>query len=1304
MRARIFKILFLCLHVGLTSHTPAMRVLWPMVFLAMRGAANYVGESELRLVRNGETIVRSGEIRQELAVVVSPSTIVGGGCSAADPCWPAPKTKVAGLDSSSAMDLVKFYGKAVHKRMTNRFTDETLDALWAVDPSSFFLAYPQPGAQTLVAVPSPARQSAGRVPALWSRSAEKRVHNGEQAADEVLPQGIAQSDLVVVLRRSGLLMLWACQISGGKVCFAQLLGGALGQVEDDVRRWTVEPSVHAAARTLLKKVAGDDDHYHLLANFDRYISQRPSAMESEEEGPPTCRLSPADESPDPSPETSPEPSPEPNDDRIGCEGAVALFGRRLPQPRSGPCHLRYEDVASGRINFWDWMTRLMPQWRKAAQAAPPKSAQKTSQWWTSQMARITDVHRAEAPAKGGHAKLLETRHHSTQRVKGLGTCAHMLTHYGARVDAWTSALNVAAWTCRDDLDSNKIGSARRSPTFAVASSAEDEAKSTLYQCAIVKGAMSVSRSQWLFLRSTMECPPWPTIVAATKDLLPGFGAPPPTPPPPAITAPPAGPPPSPPPHAVVATIGLRGEANGAVVDPGWWASMLLAQRPLVEGVMLTGRSLLPEMRKERAGLVFTPRPHQLLISFSDTVEHTQLFATDDPAIAVAKYLAAELGVQVRDVCPNYRGRPRVAAVRADWVPTSSWSALVTVPAQHHRTKLSAAAERLGIQVEGRVLNVGTAVNWDAIGLWVGGTTGTTVIRAAGSLAHCQLRFEVSELQRSFHFAVPFCAVNGDDTFLDLAPHLRAALPSGRTVLQALGDMCNAPFRIPSDWCPMGAEGCGGQGDWLITFCHTTTPDMKSIFSNNGMELKPVGGGAQSISNPVRSSSNAEQSVMPFAVLDGDGFLQSTGPTAGAPWEWSDIFQWTDTGEPVRVAGKATRGLFAQEVATVEHWRPAMKLMSAFSGVSLVTEAAASLRAAADHLRSDVAHRHAGLRSAHGALDALRPLLENRHLPTKVKGGSALTALALALGRKIGKEPRAASSGCSTGSPTRLDGGVVPMLEKELPPLPAADDGDLAPQSGEALPRLLECTAKRLDALVADVMASQLYGDGRHVWSSPETIASDFLADIDQARREQAGAGWPTAHSVGFNEQTVLALKRVESVRFALQSCTAAADHVQSRKCILAEFEAVTKCRFSDRDCTPPSPPTPFARPEAVTTEDCASKEDFSGLAVATPPYTPADGSVCRGRRVKCTFVGHENEVVIYRVLYVASNSDEGNPYLNMRGSAAKDVHGTSLAELKAGRGQMHGDVQELISLVDMAVNAQFGGLDGAAPIARTRTN
>ena len=52
-----------------------MRVLWPLVLLAMRGAANYVGESELRLVRNGETIVRSGEIRQQLAVVVSPSVL-----------------------------------------------------------------------------------------------------------------------------------------------------------------------------------------------------------------------------------------------------------------------------------------------------------------------------------------------------------------------------------------------------------------------------------------------------------------------------------------------------------------------------------------------------------------------------------------------------------------------------------------------------------------------------------------------------------------------------------------------------------------------------------------------------------------------------------------------------------------------------------------------------------------------------------------------------------------------------------------------------------------------------------------------------------------------------------------------------------------------------------------------------------------------------------------------------------------------------------------------------------------------------
>eukprot|EP00966_Prymnesium_polylepis_P100740 2333288-Prymnesium_polylepis.1 len=141
---------------------------------------------------------------------------------------------------------------------------------------------------------------------------------------------------------------------------------------------------------------------------------------------------------------------------------------------------------------------------------------------------------------------------------------------------------------------------------------------------------------------------------------------------------------------------------------------------------------------------------------------------------------------------------------------ASFSVLLTVPRAEDRVALIAACGALGASVETGLLQVQLTANVDAIGLWTGGTSGTSILRHAGSLSHGQFRFPFTEMYRSHLFTVPFLLSASDDQFADILPYFRTRLTSGRTLLEALDDLCDSPFRLPKDWCPLDAAGCGSK--------------------------------------------------------------------------------------------------------------------------------------------------------------------------------------------------------------------------------------------------------------------------------------------------------------------------------------------------------------------------------------------------------------------------------------------------------------------------------------------------------------
>jgi hypothetical protein len=136
--------------------------------------------------------------------VASQSMVVGATCSTAEPCWATAGTELLGVQADDGARLSSVRSSHLLKRCSKPLSNHNhpqliraglLDALWRLDPDSYFYAHVQEG--KLRALPlelsvDPALRipaGAGAVTAGW------------------LPNGVTRGDLVLVWRRSGLRLL-----------------------------------------------------------------------------------------------------------------------------------------------------------------------------------------------------------------------------------------------------------------------------------------------------------------------------------------------------------------------------------------------------------------------------------------------------------------------------------------------------------------------------------------------------------------------------------------------------------------------------------------------------------------------------------------------------------------------------------------------------------------------------------------------------------------------------------------------------------------------------------------------------------------------------------------------------------------------------------------------------------------------------------------------------------------------------------------------------------------------------------------
>jgi hypothetical protein len=481
----------------------------------------------------------------------------------------------------------------------------------------------------------------------------------------------------------------------------------------------------------------------------------------------------------------------PRNPRLGC--ITNKFEKKQSGkafPNTGPCEFSFDDVKRGVIDFERFLRTSFSEWCKASGKKMEECIRVLDETRVDRPCARPDTQRVAVPlhrlpglsrpvvriAQEAHVTftvcafprpphlrytdkpLLSSRHHATRREHALSLLSHLVAHHGPRLDGILAATNEAVMQGRHVLESDKtIGSTKRTPTFTYRQADEVAASEKARLCAEAKSSLMLSRANYLLLAPMMGCPGWEAQRDAGNEIIDGFA------------------------DAFVETIGLRGERSGVVIDPSWWVWRLLQLEELVSGTLLSGRGA--PRPAERVGLIFRPRPFEVLVTFDDSsVEHAAIFEEERPADAVARYLSHELNIlqfaflpfetfaPSRDALPRV-GRTRIASDKGA-AASGARTAIVTVPNGEHRTLLRASASRLGLHVShGIIYNVENVKNCDAIGLWTGGTEGTAKLQAAGSLNHCQMRIPVDELFRSKDMTMPWMFNAGDDNVPEMLPHL-----------------------------------------------------------------------------------------------------------------------------------------------------------------------------------------------------------------------------------------------------------------------------------------------------------------------------------------------------------------------------------------------------------------------------------------------------------------------------------------------------------------------------------------------------
>eukprot|EP00966_Prymnesium_polylepis_P249783 5774458-Prymnesium_polylepis.1 len=181
--------------------------------------------------------------------------------------------------------------------------------------------------------------------------------------------------------------------------------------------------------------------------------------------------------------------------------------------------------------------------------------------------------------------------------------------------------------------------------------------------------------------------------------------------------------------------------------------------------------------------------------------------------------------------------------------------------------------------------------------------------------------------------------------------------------------------------------------------------------------------------------------------------------------------------------------------------------------------------------ADVTQHVTAVADARAAATELLPLLQHQHFPTTVTGGAPLKDAAISLGRtsrgsrslqqltfgQMGAATGDLVSGCSTAGPQKPDGGIVPLLEAELPTAPEVGEDSVVSLPAQ-LAKTLTCVALKLEGMVERIERGREYGKGKLRWAGAVDVAKELVDNIAAARADRVAAGWPRCEQPHFNAE------------------------------------------------------------------------------------------------------------------------------------------------------------------------------------------